>query len=329
LRLLRPAPPGLAAKSKGRARIVAAALEQAEQLARSAERIGPAAQPLPLFYALSQAGRAVAAVHLKDQWELTAHGLRWPGDAGQASVLERLIEPQAGVTSSFQRVAAAVGSQTLSAPIELGAVWTAIWELALPRLPFRKSEWKSALTVVPSAESGKTGLLGTRVTGLVVGLDDISSRQAIVAELQHYPTARDGKPEVIPANLDEIVITEPVPGLGQVAPRVVWIAENQTRAARDAIMNRVAPPYRSQYQRGVFPELPTGDFLSPLMLWWALLFGLSNLARYEPAVWTAALDLNCSPLAVPLESAMREALDSIPHLVLEALLGRFVELHSY
>ena len=308
---------------------MAAALEQAEQLARSAERIGPAAQPLPLFYAVSQAGRAITAVHLEERWELTAHGLRWPGDAGQPTVLERLIEPQGGATSSFQRVAEAVGSGALSVPVELGAVWTAIWELALPKLPVQKPEWRPALTVVASAEPDMPELTGTRVARLVLGLEDISSRRAIVEQLQHYPTAREGRPEVIPADPEEIVITEPVAGFAKVAPRIVWNADEPTQQALEATINCVAPPYQSEWQRALIPQLPSGDFLSPLMLWWVLLFGLSNLARYEPAVWTAALDLNGSPLAVPLESAMQEALDSIPHFVLEALLGKFVERHSY
>jgi hypothetical protein len=59
--------------------------------------------------------------------------------------------------------------------------------------------------------------------------------------------------------------------------------------------------------------------LSPLMLWWALLFGLSILARYSPTVWRAALDRDTSTLAVRIEDALDEALAAIPHLALEAL----------
>jgi hypothetical protein len=40
------------------------------------------------------------------------------------------------------------------------------------------------------------------------------------------------------------------------------------------------------------------------MLWWALLLGLSSLARYEPAAWTRALDLDQSELAVGLERVL-------------------------
>ncbi len=45
------------------------------------------------------------------------------------------------------------------------------------------------------------------------------------------------------------------------------------------------------------PALAGGPSPRPLLLWWALLLGLSSLARYEPAVWTTAIDLDASPLA--------------------------------
>ena len=58
------------------------------------------------------------------------------------------------------------------------------------------------------------------------------------------------------------------------------------------------------------------------MLWWLLLFGLSLIARYEPARWRDSLDPDSSPLAVFIEDAMEEALTALPHLLLIALVGR-------
>lgn len=226
-------------------------------------------------------------------------------------------------------MAAAVGSGVLNAPVELGAVWAAIWELTYPLLPQTKPDWCHALTVLPSAEPAVPELTGTRVALLVLGLKNIASRQAIIEQLARYPTARGGMPEVIPADPHDLVITEAVAGFEQVAPRIIWHASDRTPQVLGEMTDRVAPPYKTQWDRALIPALPTGDFLQPIMLWWLLLFGLSNLARYEPATWTAALDLNRSPLAVPLESAMQEALDSVPHFILEAMLGRFVERHSY
>jgi hypothetical protein len=56
------------------------------------------------------------------------------------------------------------------------------------------------------------------------------------------------------------------------------------------------------------------------MTWWSLLYGLSMLARYEPDTWTQALDIDQSPLAMPLEALLEVALTSVPHHVLKALL---------
>jgi hypothetical protein len=60
------------------------------------------------------------------------------------------------------------------------------------------------------------------------------------------------------------------------------------------------------------------DRLSPLLLWWALLFGLSLLARYQPAEWRKALDLDRSQYADPLTALLDEALGVVPDLLYEA-----------
>ena len=65
--------------------------------------------------------------------------------------------------------------------------------------------------------------------------------------------------------------------------------------------------------------IATGDPPSELMTWWALLYGLSILARYHPREWTVALRLDSSPLAVPIIDALDEAFDHLPYLVLVAL----------
>lgn len=46
------------------------------------------------------------------------------------------------------------------------------------------------------------------------------------------------------------------------------------------------------------------------------------LARYEPRLWLAALDLNTSPVAVHIRDALDEALEAVPRLVAQALVGQ-------
>jgi hypothetical protein len=61
-------PPGLAAGDQQRRLTYGAALDQFEELMTAASAATPRSRPLPLFYALSQAGRAIAAVHRESSW---------------------------------------------------------------------------------------------------------------------------------------------------------------------------------------------------------------------------------------------------------------------
>ncbi|MGW9316795.1 YaaC family protein [Streptomyces albidoflavus] len=60
LRASRSSRPGRASGG-ARAKTYATALEQAQQMFRAAEGVGPQTRPLLVFYGLSQAGRAIAA----------------------------------------------------------------------------------------------------------------------------------------------------------------------------------------------------------------------------------------------------------------------------
>jgi hypothetical protein len=326
LRLLRAEPPGLAENSKPRSRVFTAALEQAEALTRAAETVGPAAQPLLLFYAISQAARAVTAAHVREHWELSGHGLLWLGDSG-SKALDRLVRPDPADASAFQRLADGVYSDGLRADVELGALWHALPDLEVPVAP-SKPEWLKPLRMTSPAVDHDIILeaLDGRVVFLVDGLG-VRTPQAIADQLRHYPSAADGVPDTTRAP-NEFGVTERWSG-GAWAPQIIWQASGPTLYERQETLDRVAPLYRSDTFRAAIPRLPTGDHLKPLVLWWALLFGLSNMARYEPDNWVKALALNSSRIAVPLEAAMTEALDAIPHLVLEALLQRQVPPLSY
>ena len=55
-----------------------------------------------------------------------------------------------------------------------------------------------------------------------------------------------------------------------------------------------------------------------MLIWWALLFGLSLLARYEPVAWQTALDLDQSRIADPLTKLLDDALEIVPDLLYAA-----------
>jgi len=89
-----------------------------------------------------------------------------------------------------------------------------------------------------------------------------------------------------------------------------------------SLVHARVPQYRYRREHWLVPVVgEADDELPPLLLWWVLLFGLSVLARYEPAAWRAALDPDTSPLAVPLEELLDEAMVATPALLSEALTG--------
>jgi len=90
----------------------------------------------------------------------------------------------------------------------------------------------------------------------------------------------------------------------------------------EADLEAFAPQYRVVNRRWLRPSIEDDSPPpTPLITWWAALFTLSALARYHPLAWVSALDLDFSPVATTLDRVLRKAMDSIPQLVFEALLG--------
>jgi YaaC-like Protein len=104
---------------------------------------------------------------------------------------------------------------------------------------------------------------------------------------------------------------------------VTWSGIDEATGERRRGLDDIAPEYRYQDERWIRPKLGSKDSVPPsaLMTWWALLYGLSILARYEPDEWVPALDVDSSEIAVHIASALDEALAVIPALVLDALVG--------
>lgn len=59
--------------------------------------------------------------------------------------------------------------------------------------------------------------------------------------------------------------------------------------------------------------------MHPLMSWWAVLFTLSMLARYQPAEWARHIDVDSSPQAVAIEELLTAAIGIVPRLVAQAI----------
>jgi hypothetical protein len=305
LRLMRHRPPGVAAVGERRS-VFASALEQSEQLMRAARDVGPAARPLPLFYSLSQAGRAIAAARLGDRWRLSGHGLSEVRKQGAADLLRRQFRFQAdgskavqeGRVNSFAGVAVSVGSDTPERPIELGAVWAAIPDLLEPATqpPLDAPDWRRALRahLVPDPpEVGpflphRAGPLQLLIDGLPPGLQD--DVDASLGELAEYPTAAGAgamtatggffsRSRTTEREKPERIMTT-LAANGKLLPWFIWNEYSYVPGGINLALEKVAPMYRDGH-RVIVPKL-ADSLLLPLMLWWVLLFGLSTIARYDP-----------------------------------------------
>jgi hypothetical protein len=265
---------------------------------------------LPLFYALSQAGRAIAAAWAGDDWNFHGHGLTL---AQSGELLHRVVTPRG--KGAFGIVRQATDSPPLNQTVEVGALWSSLPDLTDTPLP--DPEWPLALFFWPyELFADRRAVLprpGPIKAAVPLGW---AGKDAFVEVLSKYPTAGGVTLDSPPGTPLPLTIETPR-GRGLL---LSWSAyDDDGQLIRT--MDDVAPVYRFQGERWLRPAFGSPSAtLSPLMTWWALLYAFSIFARYEPAAWVATLDLDESPIAVHLADALDEALTVVPQLVLEALL---------
>lgn len=192
-------PVGRAASDPSRKRTFRAALRQAEELAQAAEVVTYAVKPIQLFYALSQAGRALAAAAAPHPWTLRSHGLEFRS-AGM-NVLTAMVDPGDGTDGpkgAFQVVTTAAGSAGLAGKAEIGALWAANPDLIDIPIPTQLGAWPAALrhglgTRVVSArgtepvDPREMGMATGGTLYAILGLAGDTGGEVAQA-LTHYPT---------------------------------------------------------------------------------------------------------------------------------------------
>jgi len=133
IRATRASPPGFARDDNERRRVYGAALAQFDELIAASAAVGPASRPLPLFYALSQAGRAIAAAHAETAWRLRWHGLS--SQELSMAPLDIEVSRMAAVSKdersvdSVTGVADATGSEVFAKATTIGALWSSLPEV--------------------------------------------------------------------------------------------------------------------------------------------------------------------------------------------------------
>jgi hypothetical protein len=308
IQALRAAPPGYADEGPRR-RVFGAALEQWDALLGGSRAIGPAASPILLFYALSQAGRALCAAHIPDQqWNPIGHGLKVRNAGGTLG--DTVVEPEGGTSTSFALLCRAVGDRPLSAPTTLGALWAANPQLnpvvglgeEHPRV-LNVSRRGSRDTFVSAT------IYGPVAEGLPSDLEE--ARDVLVGRLDdQYPGPH--------ADLQLLSVADGPDG--NVGAEVKWIDSDGCVTPLEEIAPGLVPgPGAGSYLR---PSLNgAADVLGVLALWWATLLALSSVARYSPDRWAAALARDRSVAAIPVEEALQVAQEILPYVLLGVLTG--------
>ncbi|MFJ1789667.1 YaaC family protein [Streptomyces anulatus] len=321
LRASRSNRPGRAS-SGARAKTYSTALEQAQQMFRAAESVGPQTRPLLVFYGLSQAGRAIAAaaVDLKgEEWNLLSHGIHATGYQQDFAEIEVRSEIN-GSAGSFVRL-----SELLQSPIwnkDTVVRLDEIWDSIPANLPYPLTD-RERLTPLYAADSIDTAphpLLTIEVGDIPDRVVDAKTREALMTFLDSYPGT---------AGHDSFTIRTvegiDVPNYERSHPDAGWLTmhwkmppEAETADHRWTRLRTMTRGYAGH--RYFFPA-PAGlsHDLHPLMAWWAVLYVLSMLARYQPAQWAKHIDIDVSTHAVPIEKSLERALTHLPTLIADTI----------
>jgi hypothetical protein len=329
---VRASPPGHARKQGARRNTFAAALEQAQEFARAAEAAGYATKPILLFYALSQASRAVCAAKLDEDWVRIGHGLSVP-ERGEGLPT---VAIKAGSGGLYGGVLETVDESPISGEVTIGDLLAAhpeFADLALPDDRPRPLLARPAASFPPEADLlDSTAVVGALFL-LLDGLPELGSREDFVEALAQYPSLAGARPAEQPTRLPGGVLSPEEERNGIVYRRAILPAtmfpvvrvDVRGELLRDLVrrFEEIAPhgvqgdPINQRWIQPAVgePKQIVGAFSS----WWALLLGLSSLARYRPAEWVRVLDVDRSDHAVLLERVLDRAEEALPHHILGAL----------
>ncbi|MBZ4016132.1 hypothetical protein CCS38_10325 [Streptomyces purpurogeneiscleroticus] len=300
-------------------------MEQAQEFMEAAEGAGPATRPVQIFYSLSQFGRAIAAASslLHDgEWRLKAHGIGTRNLDTSLGLCHVEVEPHA--RGAFVGIARAIGAEPLPAKerLALGELWPLLPEAqsvvlpgsgSVPVLHFapvalvhrEEKRWcRLSLLPVPSLVRDKTEEDPAR-------LDEFLGHYPSLAGWSHTPDVPDS---IIWKARDD----RPGEELEIFLPSRLGRAARHEEGAEEALAR--ATEYRGSRDFYAFPKLGSmSEPIHPLLAWWAVLFGLSILARYEPEAWAATIDIDRSPSANAVEHLLEQATAVVPHLALLAI----------
>ncbi len=307
---MRADPPGRAVEEPRR-EVFSAALEQSEQLHAAAAACGRASQALPLFYSLSQGARAIsAALGEDDGWELHGHGAGIPPQEIHDDVLG--IEIEARKKGAFPLLSEITGSAPPSPRLSLGALLSSLPEVGGIVAPHTNRIPALELSLDHETAAGDYSMLAPPLFSSAVyfgpetRLAGDRLLDAMEARLALYPKAGGWVMRPTEAQRE-----------GRLGVGLHWPLDEEGRRGFKTL-DVVATRYGHNYflRPGLGAD---GSELNLLMTWWASLFVLSSLTRYEPALWRRSLDVDASSISVVLDEVLEVAQRRVPELIYETL----------
>jgi hypothetical protein len=293
-------------------------MEQCEQFLAAASETGYATRPVQLFYALSQAGRAIVSASPRvgnQAWRVSGHGLT----AGTSAIAAADATVTAAKAGLFPAVASAMGAEALvpGEPAALRELWPLLPETV--NVPLTDGAMLPALLFFQDGWPESAAFARASVDWIPSQVRDLYGQDQ--AQVQGYP---DSYPALRGSALRR---SHPMGGLEWRTEKhgmglsVEW-RDGTPLALADAktLEDLAVARYRSADDTLVTPvigSMATG--LHPFLALWAVLLALSSLARYEPATWSKMIDIDQSAEANPIEHLLEEALDSVPASVLYQL----------
>ncbi len=307
IRATRAEPPGRASADDERRATYGAALQQFDELLAAAANSGHASRPLPLFYALSQAGRALAAARCEN-WQVDSHGLAEDRAVTDDDPLLRRVQRRKRDNDAFSALCTALDAPdpfgSSHAAIEIGAAWAALPSLN-GFLPHWGEQWYPVLQAFNRSSADEERVMNLHAPTRAPRPRDELSASA-------YPSLPAGF-TFEPAEHPDIPLDPTTFRLGTAR----WGTPNTTPTVLSVTYSGPR-----EHERWLLPAPPGSDQpFVPLTAWWVLLFGLSIVARYHPGLWSGALNLDSSDRAVPLGLLLDDALAAIPELIAEGLIS--------
>lgn len=252
---------------------------------------------------------AVASLRGKTPAELNGHGIKCPnlGDfrMGRVPQLASLkVRSDDSTRASFPVLSSILQSQDLRTSTALARLWEMLVEpqlhepLTTPQTPVLLVEQEALLGPEGS------GTVFLQLSGIPASID-FGDHVKFAQFASSYPTLAG-------SNFDRVT--------GQIRGYNSRPATQSIQVSRTVVTSLSGPTGTYRGSPVVLPAPPDGSRpMHPLMIWWAILFGLSMLARYEPTSWTKLIDVNTSRSAVPIEFLLSVALESIVDILADTI----------